>query len=227
MCDAWDTEEWNKKSKSAKANRMKIDSSGKFSRHTGGSIGYDEYRVRLRKALGREPTFKEIFLVTHLNKEGKRKLLAGELDVNNLEGMVFCTERAREAYEEYLFLMLEKYGPEFSDDDPVVWSQVVAKGHTKRVFGIGSSDLNYVVTGRPTSYEITRSSIEKQLQEKVCCYYCYHYIFTIIVIIMCRLLIVIHVLNICRFIVWKFKWKLTGKHGKRWKKNCDKTCNKK
>ncbi|XP_076959826.1 uncharacterized protein LOC143636017 [Bidens hawaiensis] len=81
--------------------------------------------------------------------------------------MVFCTERAREAYEEYLFVMLEKYGPDFSEDDHVVWSHVVAKGRTKRVFGIGSSDLNYVVTERPTSYENTRSSIEQQLQENI------------------------------------------------------------
>ncbi|KAL8236062.1 hypothetical protein R6Q59_017143 [Mikania micrantha] len=38
----WNTEEWRKKSMSGKDNRSKTDGSGKISRHTGGSIGYDE-----------------------------------------------------------------------------------------------------------------------------------------------------------------------------------------
>ncbi|KAL8234800.1 hypothetical protein R6Q59_020900 [Mikania micrantha] len=47
----WNTEDWRKKSKSGKDNRNKTDRGGKTSRHTGGSIGYDERRLRLAKYL--------------------------------------------------------------------------------------------------------------------------------------------------------------------------------
>ncbi|KAI3809157.1 hypothetical protein L1987_25127 [Smallanthus sonchifolius] len=55
-----------------------------------------------RRVLGREPTYKEVFLTTHLTKECKERLLAGELNLNIMEGMVFCTNRAKLAYMDYL-----------------------------------------------------------------------------------------------------------------------------
>ncbi|KAK1429996.1 hypothetical protein QVD17_12403 [Tagetes erecta] len=87
----WGTDEWQKKSTAGKRNRASADSSGKRSRHTGGSVGFDEHRIRLKTKLGREPSFGEVFLETHLIKESKIKLWAGELQINNMEGMNFCT----------------------------------------------------------------------------------------------------------------------------------------
>ncbi|KAK1437012.1 hypothetical protein QVD17_07552 [Tagetes erecta] len=101
----WGTDEWQKKSVAGKRNRASADSSGKRSRHTGGSVGFDEHRIRLKTKLGREPSFGEVFLETHLIKESKIKLWAGELQINNMEGMNFCTARARKAYVSYLYLL--------------------------------------------------------------------------------------------------------------------------
>jgi hypothetical protein len=73
--------------------------------------------------------------------------------------------------------MIEKHGVDFSEDDPDVWARVVApRGGRKRVFGIGGcSDLNYVVTGKPSSsYGVTQSYTEQLSQKKVC-FYCYYY----------------------------------------------------
>ncbi|KAD4982926.1 hypothetical protein E3N88_19597 [Mikania micrantha] len=84
----WDSESWRKKSKIAKSNRDK--GNDKAARHTGGSIGYDEYRARM----------------------------AGELNLNSVDGMFFCNDRSKEAYASYLEEMIKKNGLEFSVDDP-------------------------------------------------------------------------------------------------------------
>ncbi|KAL8249159.1 hypothetical protein R6Q59_006027 [Mikania micrantha] len=114
MCEIWNTEDWRKKSTSGKDNRSKTDRGGKTSRHTDGSIGYDERRLRLRIKLGKEPTFLELFLDTHLNKKCKKnRLWAGELNVKILEGLQFCTKRAKEAYAEYVQEMRKRVWVEF------------------------------------------------------------------------------------------------------------------
>ncbi|KAL8258835.1 hypothetical protein R6Q59_026788 [Mikania micrantha] len=48
--------------------------------------------------LGRPPTFKELFLHTHLKKDSKAKFWAGNYD-DSPEGMEFCTQRSKETYE--------------------------------------------------------------------------------------------------------------------------------
>ncbi|KAD5317636.1 hypothetical protein E3N88_17582 [Mikania micrantha] len=116
MCDLWDSEAWRKKSTIAKSNRNK--GNDKAARHTGGSIRYDEYRARMRRVFDREPNFREIFLLTHLDKASKAKLLAGELNLNSVNDMFFCNGRSKEAYASYLEEMIEKNGLEFSVDDP-------------------------------------------------------------------------------------------------------------
>lgn len=42
----WNTDAWLKRSASGKSNRNTADSGGKIARHTGGSISYDEHRIR-------------------------------------------------------------------------------------------------------------------------------------------------------------------------------------
>ncbi|KAK1419809.1 hypothetical protein QVD17_29167 [Tagetes erecta] len=167
--EIWDSPEWKKKSLSGKKNRASADKGGKTSRHTGGSIGYDEHRIRLKRKWGREPSFKELFLATHLKKKSKARFFAGELGLNNLEELVFCTPRARQAYINYLEEMLKVYGPDFTEDDPDVWVRVQTGGSMTRVFGIGSSDLGYLVTGIPSSSQgLTPSYTEYRLsQQKV------------------------------------------------------------
>ncbi|KAI3524130.1 hypothetical protein L1887_02782 [Cichorium endivia] len=99
----WNTEAWLKRSASETSNRNTTDSGGNISRHTGGSIGYDEHRIRLTAQLGRPPRFLELFFQTHLDKASKMKYLDGD-DT----GKKFCTETARELYEAYSRALLEK-----------------------------------------------------------------------------------------------------------------------
>ncbi|KAL8237986.1 hypothetical protein R6Q59_019067 [Mikania micrantha] len=117
MCDLWDSEACRKKSRIAKSNRDK--GNGKAARHIGGSIGYDEYRVRLTS---------------------------------------------------YLEEMIEKNGLDFTVDDPEVWSRVVELNlkRTRRVYGIGSSDINYVVSGIASlSSGVTQYDTQKLSQKKI------------------------------------------------------------
>ncbi|KAI3753410.1 hypothetical protein L2E82_25462 [Cichorium intybus] len=51
LCKYWDTPEWKKLSASGTKNRNSSDGSGKTGRHTGGSIGMNEHRDRLRLML--------------------------------------------------------------------------------------------------------------------------------------------------------------------------------
>ncbi|MFS7961669.1 hypothetical protein Hanom_Chr08g00717811 [Helianthus anomalus] len=54
----------------------------------------------------------------------------------------------------YLRAMEDVYGPNFSEypDDPAVWARVIGEGRTRRVYGIGSSDLQYLVTETCSSF---------------------------------------------------------------------------
>ncbi|KAL8231875.1 hypothetical protein R6Q57_001653 [Mikania cordata] len=149
--DIWNTDDWAKKSERGRDYRMKVDSSGSISRHTGGSVGYDEHRIRLEIKLGKKPTFKQVFLHTHLKKEYKAKYWVGYYD-DNPEGMEFCTNQSKEAYESYSIYMVEKYDEDETQhpiDDIDLWER--SQGEKKQSFGIGSSDRHFILTGTPSS----------------------------------------------------------------------------
>ncbi|KAL8205350.1 hypothetical protein R6Q57_008901 [Mikania cordata] len=121
-----------------------------------------------RVKLGKKPTFLELFLDTHLDKKCKKRFWAGELNVKIFEGLQFCIEQAKEAYAEYLQEMIKEYGLNFTQDDAHVWQCLHGNGGPKRVFGIGSSDLDFVVTGTPSSsYGSALSYVDKQAQQKL------------------------------------------------------------
>ncbi|KAL8268851.1 hypothetical protein R6Q59_002649 [Mikania micrantha] len=66
--------------------------------------------------------------------------------------------------------MIEKYEPEFKDDDPNVWGHAVnAECLTERIYGIGSLYVDYVVIGKAsTSFGIAQSDHDQRLsQEKI------------------------------------------------------------
>ncbi|XP_076890885.1 uncharacterized protein LOC143542109 [Bidens hawaiensis] len=94
----WNTEKWLKKSASGRDNRTKEGNDGSISQHTGGSIGFDEHRIRLEKEHGRKVKWIEVFLDTHLSKESKKKYWVGELNINSLVGFDFCTETSEHAF---------------------------------------------------------------------------------------------------------------------------------
>ncbi|KAF5776982.1 hypothetical protein HanXRQr2_Chr12g0530301 [Helianthus annuus] len=118
--------------------------------------------------MNEEPNFKRIFLDTHLTKECKQKMWDGDIDIYNLEELKFCTERAKKVYGGYLSAMREVYGPNYSEfpDDPEVWARVVGQGRARRVYGIGSSDLDYLVTGTSSSVGSAPSQAEYQRSQE-------------------------------------------------------------
>ncbi|CAI9267634.1 unnamed protein product [Lactuca saligna] len=150
LCREWNTDAWLKRSASAKSNRNTADSGGKIARHTGGSISYDEHRIRFIAKKGRPPTFLELFLITHLDKTSKKKYFDGDV-----EGKQFCTERAREAYEAYSRALLEKYGDDLVDhpiDDAELWAktqrEISGASRSSYIYGVGSSDINSLFNGK-------------------------------------------------------------------------------
>ncbi|KAL8265926.1 hypothetical protein R6Q59_003270 [Mikania micrantha] len=135
-----------KKSERGRNNHMSTDDEDVISRHTGGSRGYDEHRMILK--LGRPPTFKELFLATHLVKESKKKFWDGLYDESFGEA-VFCTTRLRKAYEECATAMIERHGEDISQHpvgDVELWEST--QGGSK--FGISSSDSNFIITSAPS-----------------------------------------------------------------------------
>ncbi|KAK1411390.1 hypothetical protein QVD17_37938 [Tagetes erecta] len=122
-----------------------------------------------KRKLGREPQYREICLDTHLTKESKQKFWAGELDLHDLDRMEFTAGRSKEVYGDYLQAMTKKYGANFTNDDHDVYLGLQEGGSSRRIYGIGSSDLNYMITGIPSSsYGIAPSYIEyRKSQERV------------------------------------------------------------
>uniref|UniRef100_A0A251SXL4 Putative transposase, Ptta/En/Spm, plant n=2 Tax=Helianthus annuus TaxID=4232 RepID=A0A251SXL4_HELAN len=149
LCMGWNTEAWRKKSEKGRNNRKKVDNDDVISRHTGGSRGYDEHRIILERALGRPPTFRELFLATHLTKESKKDFWDGLFD-ESLEGDEFCTARSRLAYEAYDRSMVEKYGEDVLLH-PVGDADLWERAQGRSGFGIGSSDPRFIVNGTPSS----------------------------------------------------------------------------
>ncbi|KAF2323366.1 hypothetical protein GH714_034857 [Hevea brasiliensis] len=63
----WSSQEWQKKSQSAKINRM-IVKDGSITKHAGGSIKIEIHEDRLTKKLGKPPNKIEVFRATHTKK---------------------------------------------------------------------------------------------------------------------------------------------------------------
>ncbi|KAL8249306.1 hypothetical protein R6Q59_006174 [Mikania micrantha] len=127
---------------------MKVDRSGSISRHTSGSMSI-VFVWKLNWA--KNPTFEQLFLHTHLKKESKAKYWVGFYD-DNPEGMEFCTNRSKEAYESYSIYMVEKYDEDETQHpigDIDLWER--SQGEKKQSFGIGSSDRHFILTGTPSS----------------------------------------------------------------------------
>ncbi|CAI9302089.1 unnamed protein product [Lactuca saligna] len=165
LCKYWDTYAWRKKSAAGRANRMSGDDTGTVSRHTGGSRGYDQYRLELQKEVKHIPTFLELFLITHLTAEANKKFKAKDYDI--IQELEFCTPTTREISERYTSAMVEKYGEDLTqhpEGDVDLWVQAQeGRDKCRRIYEVGSSDLHFVVTrtssnrNKLTSYEYQQS----------------------------------------------------------------------
>ncbi|CAI9289725.1 unnamed protein product [Lactuca saligna] len=165
----WSTNKWRKNSKIAQHNCKVADANGSTARHTAGSIGFDEHRNNLDKMMGKPPTQFDVFMKTHGTTELKKIYFAG--DHKNLE---YCSQIAKEGEEAYLQELVKKYGEDPSNHKDVagVWeeTQLRRKGKKKGdIYGIGASDIHFVVSRTPSS-QSTLSTQSDSTQQEVCCY---------------------------------------------------------
>ncbi|CAI9292713.1 unnamed protein product [Lactuca saligna] len=118
-------------------------------------------RIKLKKAKGKDPLWRDVFKQTHLEKSAKVKLASGELIGSQPEHWV--NEKSWIVFNKYEKAMCEKYGPDPSQHplgDVKIWEHCVGGRKNGRVYGVGSSDPDNVVSGTP--YECGSSSHDHQ-----------------------------------------------------------------
>ncbi|KAK1424614.1 hypothetical protein QVD17_19947 [Tagetes erecta] len=139
FCMAWDTEKWFKRSM-AGSNNYKSD----LSRHTGGSMGFDEHRIRLEKQKGGKVGFDLAFIDTHATKETKKRLRDGEITIQDLDELEFVTERSKDSHTLFQKELEKDYGPKNYEnhdrDDEAVWKRMHLDSG-RRLFGVQSVRL--------------------------------------------------------------------------------------
>ncbi|KAK9059108.1 hypothetical protein SSX86_021727 [Deinandra increscens subsp. villosa] len=151
MCKIWNTPKWLNKSVAGRKNR-----SNEASRHTGGSMGFDEHRIQLEKRNSGPVGFDWVFIDTHATKECKKRLRAGEIDVNDLDKLEFVTDQSKQSFTSFARELERLYGKKDSKnpkgrDDHAVWESVHPESRGSHMFGIGSSDPYFVLNGTPSS----------------------------------------------------------------------------
>ncbi|KAL4562467.1 hypothetical protein LXL04_034672 [Taraxacum kok-saghyz] len=168
LCEIWNTDSWKKNSQTAKSNR-KSSVSGSISTHTSGSINTEQHRAKMKKENGIDPTWGAVFKQTHLEKSAKLKLAAGESIGSKPEDWAGGS-KSQIAVDLYEKAMLEKCGPDLTlhplgDDE--LWERCAGGKKKGKVYGVGSSDPSYAVSGLSGGYDCGSSNQEHALSQKV------------------------------------------------------------
>ncbi|KAL4577614.1 hypothetical protein LXL04_013724 [Taraxacum kok-saghyz] len=128
----------------------------------------------MKKENGVDPTWGAVFNQTHLEKSAKLKLAAGESIGSKPEDWAGVS-KSQIAVDLYEKAMLEKYGPDLTlhplgDDE--LWERCAGGGgggggKKGKVYGVGSSDPSYAVSGLSGGYDCGSSNQEHALSQKV------------------------------------------------------------
>ncbi|KAL8208675.1 hypothetical protein R6Q57_008087 [Mikania cordata] len=163
LCKIWNTEKWLKRSKTGRNNRK-----NDLSRHTRGSMGFDEHRIRLDKQKRKMVGYELVFIDTHATKETKKRLREGEININDLDELEFVTSRSKESFVKFHNELVKEYGPNndqnFDRDELAMWERL-HPNNRGQMFGIGSSDPRFVVTGSQSSCGSISYGDARQSQE--------------------------------------------------------------
>ncbi|KAD5802755.1 hypothetical protein E3N88_14115 [Mikania micrantha] len=155
LCKMWNTPEWLKKSQAGRNNRKNDRSC-----HTGGSMGFEEHRIRMEKQKGEKVGYTFVFVDTHATKATKKRLRDGEITIDDLDKLEFVTEKSKKAYISFTKELEKVYGSDkdhnLDRDELVVWESLNPNSR----FGIGSSDPRFVVTGTPSSFSGSTSYVD-------------------------------------------------------------------
>ncbi|KAJ0442208.1 hypothetical protein HanIR_Chr16g0806571 [Helianthus annuus] len=134
-----------KKSIAGRANRK-----NDLCRHTGGSIRFDQHRINLDKEEGKTVGYKKVLLQTHATKRCKKMLQDGVISENDFASLEFVTDRAKRSYVAYSQQLKDLYG-DVDCVDLDLWKSLHPKCKGRKMFGIGSSDPDFLVTGKKSS----------------------------------------------------------------------------
>ncbi|KAI3675746.1 hypothetical protein L1987_85339 [Smallanthus sonchifolius] len=122
-CKIWNTDKWLERSKVGRKNRQ-----NDISRHTGGSMGFDERRIRLKKQKGGLVSYKFVFIDTHATKETKKRLREGEISIDDLDQLEFVTPRSKESFTLFHKELEKECGPNNNQnldrDEFAVWERL-------------------------------------------------------------------------------------------------------
>ncbi|KAD2806084.1 hypothetical protein E3N88_39461 [Mikania micrantha] len=117
-------------------------------------MGFDGHRIRLDKQKGKMVGYELVFIDTHATKETKKRLRDGEINVNDLDELEFVTSRSKESFKEFHNELVKEYEPNndqnYDRDELAVWERLHSNNRGQ-MFGIGSSDPRFVVTGSQSS----------------------------------------------------------------------------
>ncbi|KAL4573068.1 hypothetical protein LXL04_019861 [Taraxacum kok-saghyz] len=167
LIDYWDTPGWNKISLTTKRNRNSGEDDGVTpARHTCGSIGVAETRKKLKKKMGKEPLWQDMFCQTRLTPKSKEKSCG--LAVYHSDGgactLFYTINVVLVAYKK----ALDFHYPTQQSDDPELWetTQLQKQGRKGkgRIYGIGSSDVHFAVIGTYFSGSISSSAKGSQAE---------------------------------------------------------------
>ncbi|KAD4584447.1 hypothetical protein E3N88_22048 [Mikania micrantha] len=95
-----------------------------------------------------------VFIDIHATKETKKRLRYGEINVNDLDELEFVTLRSKESFKEFHNELVKEYGSnndQNSDRDELAVWEHLHSNNRGQMFGIGSSDPCFVVTGSQSS----------------------------------------------------------------------------
>nr|KAJ0210847.1 hypothetical protein LSAT_V11C400163090 [Lactuca sativa] len=125
LCRKWDTDDRKKLSKSGKKTVTLIrggGGGGGAARHTGGSIGFEKHRLKLKLLTGEDPSFIDLYYKTHFIAESKKIYFGGD----KAAPVDFVNETSRVALESYNKALSQKYGDDPTQhnvNDPELWTQ--------------------------------------------------------------------------------------------------------
>ncbi|XP_061959707.1 uncharacterized protein LOC133703424 [Populus nigra] len=160
--DVWSTPEFQRRSESARRNRL-TKTDGKISTHSGGTVSFASYRANMQEeAGGKEPPWDDVFTALHQSTK---------------QSGSFIDNKSKKVVENYKMEMISKYGTDRENHpsfDGAAWC-VASGGVTKgRVYGAPRMPKSKVSTSSSShSYSVESSypsssyrALQKEIKDK-------------------------------------------------------------
>ncbi|XP_035836193.1 uncharacterized protein LOC110883032 isoform X2 [Helianthus annuus] len=118
--------------------------------------------VRTKKRVKQLDTRKYCYRPTPLR--GAKNVTRWEISENDFGSLEFVTDRAKRSYVAYSEQLKDLYG-DVDCDDLALWKSLHPKCKGRKMFGIGSSDPDFLVTGKQSSRICSSNDDARHSQE--------------------------------------------------------------